>query len=153
MVGRARRIELEGRRVAREARLYQARDWQAGQDWPHLEVIGRSAASADSVALTLRPADGSPAPAFIPGQYLSVAVPIPEAGLTQVRQYSLSDAPRDGTWRITVKRVAPGDASPAGLVSNRLHDTVRVGDTLRVGPPAGPRAAAHAQRPAWPHLP
>ena len=123
--------------VAREARLYQARDWQAGQDWPHLEVIGRSAASADSVALTLRPADGSPAPAFIPGQYLSVAVPIPEAGLTQVRQYSLSDAPRDGTWRITVKRVAPGDASPAGLVSNRLHDTVRVGDTLRVGPPAG----------------
>lgn len=123
--------------VAREARLYQERDWQAGQPWPSLEVVDRTAASADTVALTLRPTDGAPAPAFVPGQYLSVAVPIPDAGLTQVRQYSLSDAPGSDTWRITVKRVAPGEASPAGVVSNRLHEAIQVGDTLRVGPPAG----------------
>ena len=123
--------------VAREARLYQERDWQAGQDWPQLEVVARDVASADTVAITLKPADGSPLPAFVPGQYLSVAIPVPEAGLTQVRQYSLSDAPCDDTWRITVKRVAAGDATPAGVVSNRLHDAIRVGDTLRAGPPAG----------------
>lgn len=123
--------------VAREARLYQDRDWQAGQDWPQFEVIAREAASDDTVALTLRPADGGPAAAFIPGQYLSVAVPIPEAGLTQVRQYSLSDAPRDDALRITVKRVAGTDAQPAGVVSNRLHDAIQVGDLLRAGPPAG----------------
>ncbi|MBN8282199.1 globin domain-containing protein [Zoogloea sp.] len=123
--------------VAREARLYQERDWQAGQDWPQLEVVARDMASADTVALTLKSADGTPLPSFVPGQYLSVAIPVPEAGLTQVRQYSLSDAPGDDTWRITVKRVAAGDATPAGVVSNRLHDTIRVGDTLRAGPPAG----------------
>ena len=123
--------------VAREARLYQEKDWQAGQDWPQLEVVARDVASADTVAITLKPADGSPLPAFVPGQYLSVAIPVPEAGLTQVRQYSLSDAPCYDTWRITVKRVAAGDATPAGVVSNRLHDAIRVGDTLRAGPPAG----------------
>ena len=123
--------------VAREARLYQERDWQAGQDWPRLEVVAREAASTDTVAITLKPAAGAPLPAFVPGQYLSVAIPVPEAGLTQVRQYSLSDAPGDDAWRITVKRVAAGDSAPAGVVSNRLHDAIRVGDTLRVGPPAG----------------
>ncbi|WP_374477325.1 globin domain-containing protein [Zoogloea sp.] len=123
--------------VAREARLYQERDWQAGQDWPQLEVVARDMASADTVAITLKSADGTPLPSFVPGQYLSVAIPVPEAGLTQVRQYSLSDAPGDDTWRITVKRVTAGDATPAGVVSNRLHDAIRVGDTLRAGPPAG----------------
>lgn len=123
--------------VAREARLYQERDWQAGQDWPQLEVVARDMASADTVAITLKSADGTPLPSFVPGQYLSVVIPVPEAGLTQVRQYSLSDAPGDDTWRITVKRVTAGDATPAGVVSNRLHDAIRVGDTLRAGPPAG----------------
>ncbi len=123
--------------VAREARLYQERDWQAGQDWPRLEVVARETASTDTVAITLKPTASAPLPAFVPGQYLSVAIPVPEAGLTQVRQYSLSDAPSDDAWRITVKRVAAGDSTPAGVVSNRLHDAIRVGDTLRVGPPAG----------------
>jgi nitric oxide dioxygenase len=123
--------------VAREARLYQERDWQAGQDWPQLEVVAREATSADTLTITLKPADGIPLPAFVPGQYLSVAIPVPAAGLTQVRQYSFSDAPGDDAWRITVKRVAAGEAAPAGVVSNRLHDAIQIGDTLRVGPPAG----------------
>jgi nitric oxide dioxygenase len=123
--------------VAREARLYQERDWQVGQDWPALEVVRRELTSADTVALTLKPRDGSPLPDFVPGQYLSVAVPVPEAGLTQVRQYSLSDAPGGNTWRITIKRVAEGEATPPGLVSNRLHEAIQVGDPIHVGPPAG----------------
>lgn len=123
--------------VAREARLYQERDWQAGQDWPVMDVARKEVTSADTVALTLKPRDGAALPDFVPGQYLSVALPIPEAGLTQVRQYSLSDAPGKDGWRITVKRVAEGDAAPAGAVSSLIHSNIEIGDQIRVGPPAG----------------
>lgn len=123
--------------VAREARLYQARDWQAGQDWPEMAVIYREEAADGIVALRLRPTDGSPLAGYAPGQYISVALPIPASGLIQVRQYSLSDAPGGDTWRITVKRVPHGEGAPPGAVSGQLNDVIRVGDTLRVGPPAG----------------
>lgn len=123
--------------VAREARLYQENAWQVGRDWPSFEVLEKVPASQDTVALNLRPLSGGPAPAFIPGQYVSVALPLPERGLTQVRQYSLSNAPGEAHWRITVKRVAADEAGPAGAVSNLLHAHVKVGDTLRVGPASG----------------
>lgn len=133
--------------VAREARLYQARDWQAGQDWPEMQVVDREAAADGIVALRLRPADGSLPAGFIPGQYISVALPIPASGLIQVRQYSLSDAPGGDTWRITVKRVPHGEGAPPGAVSGQLNDVIRVGDTLRVGPPAGDFQLAEGARP------
>ncbi len=133
--------------VAREARLYQARDWQAGQDWPEMEVVDREEAADGIVALRLRPVDGSPPAGFVPGQYISVALPIPASGLIQVRQYSLSDAPGGDTWRITVKRVPHGEGAPPGAVSGQLNDVVRVGDTLRVGPPAGDFQLAGDDRP------
>ncbi|MCV2350142.1 globin domain-containing protein [Paucibacter sp. Y2R2-4] len=130
--------------IAREARLYQERYWTVGGAWPELEVSALEASSSDSLTLTLRAQDGSPLSDFIPGQYLSVALPLPELGLTQIRQYSLSNRPGEGVWRITVKRVrceaakeGEGGPSPAGLVSTRLHEHLRVGDTLRVGPTAG----------------
>lgn len=122
--------------IAREARLYQERNWQAG-DWLEVKVLKKEHTSEDTVALTLGDATGAPLPSFLPGQYLSVALPLPESGLTQVRQYSFSDAPGDGVWRITVKRVDANGKSPAGMVSGRIHSAVEVGDTLRVGPPAG----------------
>lgn len=133
--------------VAREARLYQARDWQAGQDWPEMQVVDREEAADGIVALRLRPADGSLPAGFIPGQYISVALPIPASGLIQVRQYSLSDAPGGETWRITIKRVPHGEGAPPGAVSGQLNDVIRVGDTLRVGPPAGDFQLADGDRP------
>lgn len=133
--------------VAREARLYQTLHWQAGQAWPEVTVVQREAASADTVALTLQALPGQTLPDFVPGQYLSVAVPIAELGLTQVRQYSFSDAPGQGRWRITVKREAAHATAPAGRVSNHLHDGVRVGDRLRVGLPAGDFQLPDSPRP------
>lgn len=122
--------------IAREARLYQQRNWQAG-DWLEVVVLKKEHASEDTVALTLGDATGASLPSFLPGQYLSVAVPLPDSGLTQVRQYSFSNAPGDGVWRVTVKRVQANGKSPAGMVSARIHSAIQVGDTLRVGPPAG----------------
>lgn len=122
--------------IAREARLYQERNWQAG-DWLEVVVLKKEHTSEDTVSLTLGDATGASLPPFLPGQYLSVALPLPESGLTQVRQYSFSNAPGDGVWRITVKRVEANGQSPAGMVSGRIHSAIEVGDTLRVGPPAG----------------
>lgn len=122
--------------IAREARLYQERNWQAG-DWLDAKVLKKERTSEDTVALTLGDAKGVPLPPFLPGQYLSVALPLSDSGLTQVRQYSFSNAPGDGVWRITVKRVEGDGKSPAGMVSGRIHSAVQVGDTLRVGLPAG----------------
>jgi nitric oxide dioxygenase len=73
---------------------------------------------------------------FKPGQYVSVAVNFAD-DTRQLRQYSLSDAPCNQHYRISVKRESYQSESPAGKLSNWLHDNVAQGDTLLVGQPAG----------------
>ncbi len=85
---------------------------------------------------TLTPADGKPAPAFKPGQYISVSVSFPD-GHVQLRQYSLSDAPAASHLRISVKREPAGHETPQGEVSNWLHDHAQPGDILRTTHPFG----------------
>lgn len=85
----------------------------------------------------LRPADGQPLPAYRPGQFISVSVEIPGHPHRQIRQYSLSDAPGRPYYRLTIKRQEAGHETPAGLVSNYLHDALAVGATLLVHAPAG----------------
>jgi nitric oxide dioxygenase len=90
---------------------------------------------ADVIAIRFVAADGAPLPAFEAGQYVSVTVQFAD-GHTQLRQYSLSDAQGD-SMRISVKRESAGAATPAGEVSNWIHDHVEVGSTLQVSPPFG----------------
>ena len=92
--------------------------------------------SANVRSYTLTPADGGPAPAFKPGQYISVSVLFPD-GHVQLRQYSLSDAPSASHLRISVKREPAGHETPQGEVSNWLHDNAKPGDLLRVTHPFG----------------
>jgi nitric oxide dioxygenase len=103
--------------------------------WRPWRVDQRVQETADAVSFTLSPADEHPVPGFRPGQYVTVAVDLPEGG-RQPRQYSLSSAPDRTQRRLTVKRVA-GDTGPAGEVSNLLHDTVAVGDLLQLSAPFG----------------
>lgn len=121
--------------TAVEARLYEQHGTPEGGTWQHLTVVARHQETPHTLALTLRPADGSPARAFRPGQYISVQVELPD-GARQIRQYSLSSAPGAPEWRITVKRVREG-AGPAGEVSSWLHDRAQVGDVLPVSAPFG----------------
>ncbi len=79
--------------------------------------------------------DGAPLPEFKAGQYISVTVNFGD-GRSQLRQYSLSDAAGD-SLRISVKREPAGQATPAGEVSNWIHDNVVAGSTLLVSPPCG----------------
>ncbi|TXS43844.1 FAD-binding oxidoreductase, partial [Streptomyces sp. OR43] len=74
---------------------------------------------------------------FVPGQYVSVRVELPD-GAGQIRQYSLSTAPGRDTWRFTVKRERSLDGQvPEGEVSTWLHAHARPGDTLQVSLPFG----------------
>ncbi|MDP9862676.1 MULTISPECIES: globin domain-containing protein [Streptosporangium] len=103
-----------------------------GEGWLQATVTERRPQTADAVSFTLRP--HTPL-SFKPGQYVSVAVTLPD-GARQIRQYSLSCAPERDDWRITVKWVR-GDDTPDGEVSGWLHANVRAGDVLTVSAPFG----------------
>ncbi|MEU1090590.1 globin domain-containing protein [Streptomyces sp. NPDC005892] len=121
--------------IAVEDRLYAERGVAAGDVWRAWEVAERTEETADVTTFRLRPADGTQAPAFRPGQYVSVQVELPD-GAHQIRQYSLSGAPDSPLRSITVKRVH-GGGGPDGEVSAHLHAHVRPGDRLRVSLPYG----------------
>ena len=92
----------------------------------------------------LAPVDGAPLPPFLPGQFLTFALDIPQPSSDDnrpiTRCYSISEAPRPDAYRITVKRV-PSPPSrpelPPGLASSHLHDRVQEGDLLQVRAPSG----------------
>ncbi|MGX1365657.1 nitric oxide dioxygenase [Streptomyces canus] len=121
--------------IALEARLYQESGTPEGGTRRRMEIVGRHEETPDTVSFLLRPTDGTPAGTFRPGQYVSVQAELPD-GARQIRQYSLSGAPADPAWRITVKRVRAG-ADPAGEVSSWLHEHAHPGDTLSVSAPFG----------------
>ncbi|WP_030709852.1 globin domain-containing protein [Streptomyces sp. NRRL F-2580] len=128
---------MAGALVAIEERLYAERRIAAGDVWREWTVTGRTEETADCATFRLAPADGAPAPAFKPGQYVSVQVELPD-GARQIRQYSLSSSPGSPVRAITVKRVhGPAAAGPDGEVSHHLHARVRTGDTLRISAPYG----------------
>lgn len=136
---------MAGALIAVEERLYAQRGVVAGDVWSEWEVAGRIEETADVATFRLRPADGAPAPAFRPGQYVSVQVELPD-GARQIRQYSLSRAPGSALRSITVKRVR-GEGSPDGEVSCHLHARTRTGDRLRVSVPYGDLVLDHTDAP------
>ena len=77
----------------------------------------------------LVPADGSGRVAHRAGQHLPVRVTLPGSGRPVIRTYTLSVAPSDAVYRISVKR--------DGAVSAHLHDTLREGDVIEARAPAG----------------
>ncbi|MFH8465887.1 globin domain-containing protein [Streptomyces sp. NPDC017991] len=122
--------------IAVEKRLYAASEADGGPGGRRIwEVVDRVEETADVATFLIRPADGAPAPAFRPGQYVSVRVELPDGAL-QTRQYSLIGAVGSSVRRIGVKRVHGGGA-PDGEVSRHLHARVHVGSRLEVSAPYG----------------
>ncbi|GGR75657.1 hemin transporter [Streptomyces nojiriensis] len=133
--------------IALEERLYAEQRVAAGDVWREWTVTERVAETADCTTFRIVPADGAPAPAHRPGQYVSVQVELPD-GARQIRQYSLITSPGSAVRAITVKRVhGPAAAGPDGEVSNHLHTRVRTGDTLRVSAPYGDLVLADSAAP------
>lgn len=124
---------MAGALIATESRLYAEANVSNGDVWRPWRVAARIEETDDVATFVLDPADHAPAPPFLPGQYVSVQVELPD-GARQIRQYSLSCAPGGTSRWISVRRTA---GEPAGEVSNWLHDTIGEGDILRVSAPFG----------------
>lgn len=125
--------------TAREADLYREQLNRPG-GWNGLRefTVTTKKFEADGIAsFTMSPSDGGSLPEHLPGQYITIAFDLPDTP-TPPRNYSISDVPGTGTYRITVKREKGADPTdPAGVISNHLHDAVSEGSTVRLGPPFG----------------
>lgn len=110
-----------------------AADEQHAPPWWDAEIVGHEMRTRDVAVLTLRPDRPY---RFRAGQYATVTTPWwPRVW----RPYSLAAAPSpDGLLRFHVKAV------PAGWVSHALVRRARVGDTVRLGPPAGEMTVDHS---------
>ncbi|HEY2080753.1 MAG TPA: globin domain-containing protein [Streptosporangiaceae bacterium] len=118
-----------------ERGLYSARAVAPQTIWRQWEVQQKARETGDVVTFVVKRIDNRLVKPSLPGQYLTVQMPVPD-GTLQPRQFSLSRAD-DGEYRqFTVKRVH-GGGSPDGEVSTLLHDTVDVGDLLTLSVPSG----------------
>jgi nitric oxide dioxygenase len=125
--------------IDREQEIYQQQQSVAG-GWNGYRkfIVDRKVPESDVVtSFYLKRADGAPLPDFLPGQFVTVRIDHPTTP-TSPRNYSLSDRPGNGHFRISVKRESGlSNDTPAGLISTYLHDAVQVGDQLELGPPCG----------------
>ena len=88
----------------------------------------------------LRPHDKRPLPPFMPGQFLTFKLDIPDQPKDVIRCYSLSDAPNPDYFRVTIKKVPPPrdrPELPSGLSSSFFHEQLEQGDILDVKAPSG----------------
>lgn len=125
--------------IGREKQIYDENAKKPGgwEGFKSFRVSRKEKESSNITSFYLVAADDAPLPAFKPGQYITVRVKTPD-GQTTMRNYSLSDKPDQPHFRISVKRELPPEANtPAGYVSNMLHDKVEPGDTIEIAPPCG----------------
>lgn len=120
----------------------EAQKAEAWSGWRKFRVDGKVLEAESVCSFYLAPHDGRPLPSYLPGQYLTFRLKIPEAARVQkvTRCYSLSDSPNPEYYRVTIKRIGPPPNkpdAPSGLSSSHFHDRIQVGDILDVKAPAG----------------
>ena len=121
--------------INQERGLYSARGVRPERVWRDWRVVEKTRETDDVVRFTVERIDDRLVKTSLPGQYVTVLMLMPD-GTRQPRQYSLIRAD-DGEHRsFAVKRVV-GNGKPGGEVSNLLHDTVDVGDTITTSLPFG----------------
>lgn len=121
--------------INREKQLYAAHsDWQS---WRRFKIQKKVPETSEITSFYLVPEDGAPLPSFLPGQYISLQLFVPQMGHNQPRQYSLSDAPRSDYYRISVKKDKGKQVGVPGLISNLLHENYKEGDVVEITAPAG----------------
>jgi nitric oxide dioxygenase len=121
--------------INQERGLYSARGVRPETVWREWEVAEKVQETEDVVTFRVRRIDDRLVKTSLPGQYVTVQVPMPD-GVRQPRQYSLTRADDGEHRQFSVKRVR-GDGKPDGEVSNLLCDTVGVGDRLTLSLPFG----------------
>ncbi|MDR7040306.1 nitric oxide dioxygenase [Methylobacterium sp. BE186] len=123
--------------IGREATIYRDLATKPGgwNGWRPFTVESVTRESETIRSFVLVPADGGPVLRHEPGQYLGLLLDLPQHGILK-RNYSISCAPNDRAYRITVKREGKADQA-AGIVSTWLHECAAPGTVLSVAPPTG----------------
>jgi nitric oxide dioxygenase len=121
--------------INQERGLYSARGVKPETVWREWEVAEKVQETDDVVTFKVRRTDDRLVKTSLPGQYVTVQVPMPD-GVRQPRQYSLTKADDGEHRQFSVKRVQ-GGGKPDGEVSNLLFDRVQVGDRLTMSLPFG----------------
>ncbi|WP_318470663.1 NO-inducible flavohemoprotein [Photobacterium leiognathi] len=119
--------------INREEEIYQENEnkdggWRGTREFI---VTNKQQDSQFITSFTFKPVDGGKVANYKPGQYLGIYLNADELENQEIRQYSLSSAPQDDQYRISVKREAQGK------VSNYLHDHINIGDKVMLAAPAG----------------
>ncbi|MBG9455523.1 dihydropteridine reductase [Lysinibacillus sphaericus] len=119
-----------------EEELYQKAERNGGwRLFKQLKVAKKVVESDLVTSIYFENEDGTPLPAYEPGQYISIRAKVPGEQYLMNRQYTLSQASAEDGYRISVKRES--DHTPNGKVSNFIHDVLEVGDLVDVSVPAG----------------
>ena len=121
-----------------ETSLYNAKVNKPGgwTGWRPFEVREKVKESEEITSFYLYPIDHGSIASHLPGQYISVRLFLPELNLIQPRQYSISSSSNGTFYRISVKR-EKHTKHPDGMISNRLHDHIQVGDRIELTSPSG----------------
>ncbi|MGP8309023.1 NO-inducible flavohemoprotein [Vibrio sp. YIC-376] len=119
--------------IQREEQIYQANEaldggWRGQREF---ELVAKQPESEHICSFMFKPTDGDKVAPFKPGQYLGIYINSDKFDNQEIRQYSLSSAAQENTYRISVKR------EQNGKVSNFLHDELNVGDKVKLVAPAG----------------
>ena len=134
----------EAWRVYLEKMLKKAEPVIGPRGWEGIRafLVDRKVPESETItSFYLKPQDGKPLPPFMPGQFLTFRLSVPEHPTPVTRTYSLSDSPNHPDYyRVTVKRLpAPKDRPDLapGLTSTFFHDRVQPGTRLCVNAPRG----------------
>lgn len=106
-------------------------------DYRDFKVVKKVKESDVITSFYLQPVDGGELPVYEAGQYITVKAEIEGQEYNHLRQYSLSCAPGEDYYRISVKREDAIDDNPAGVVSSYLHEQVNEGDVIPISAPGG----------------
>lgn len=105
--------------------------------WRKFYISKKVQESDEIISFHLTPVDKGALPTHQPGQFVSVKCFVPELGVYQPRQYSLSDVPHKEFFQISVKREFAIGQKPAGKISNVLHESLPIGAEVDVSSPFG----------------
>ena len=113
----------------------------AWQGFRPLRVSRKLHESSNVTSLVLKPADGEPLTAALAGQFIVLRLRPRPDGSALLRSYSLSGAPSEDRYRISVKR------EPHGAAGAYIDTRVLVGDILDVSAPRGSFTLRQGERP------
>ena len=99
--------------------------------WRNFKITRTVDESSVIRSFYLEPVDGDVLLPFKPGQFLTIRITPEGADKPVIRTYTLSSAPDDPYYRISVKR------EDKGTVSKDLHEVLRQGDCIEARAPKG----------------